>query len=418
MFENFETSAFFLSKDSVLSCYANGKTTGLVIDCGGSGTLLSPVHDGWVESRGIKRSIVNSRLLDALIYQLVLNRFNKNHFSYNVNNINTYDSLLKFNASYTPGTNSSTSSINLPGFGPSILYSKQYVNKETPSMQAWRKLELGRDIRETVCRVCEGNLFELESKYINMPLTSYELPDGNIVDFNLERFLVPETFFNTNLLNLNDENLFHYYEKFHKISTFNLIYNNVSPNNNENLMDISSNITSNSAATSSATGSTSTTASPTTLSSPLICQAEPLQKLVLDSVLKVDNELHSPLLNNIILTGGNSFYEGFNERLKLEIEVALISLQNSSSNLAAAALNANTSSAGSINNITSGNINPLTINPSLKVKILNPLSKNEKVLSAFLGGSILGSLGSFHEIWISKREYEEYGSNIVEKKCP
>ena len=43
---------------------------------------------------------------------------------------------------------------------------------------------------------------------------------------------------------------------------------------------------------------------------------------------------------------------------------------------------------------------------------------SERALCAWLGGSILASLGSFHEMWISRQEYEEYGASIVDRKCP
>jgi actin-related protein 4 len=41
----------------------------------------------------------------------------------------------------------------------------------------------------------------------------------------------------------------------------------------------------------------------------------------------------------------------------------------------------------------------------------------ERKYAAWIGGSILASLGSFHQLWISKKEYEEHGANIVEKRC-
>ena len=34
------------------------------------------------------------------------------------------------------------------------------------------------------------------------------------------------------------------------------------------------------------------------------------------------------------------------------------------------------------------------------------------------GGSILASLGSFQQMWMSKAEYEEHGSSLVHRKCP
>ena len=37
---------------------------------------------------------------------------------------------------------------------------------------------------------------------------------------------------------------------------------------------------------------------------------------------------------------------------------------------------------------------------------------------AWIGGSILASLGSFQQMWISKHEYEENGKGQVDRKCP
>jgi actin-related protein len=55
--------------------------------------------------------------------------------------------------------------------------------------------------------------------------------------------------------------------------------------------------------------------------------------------------------------------------------------------------------------------------PGWRVKVLSPNYQERKVCS-WLGGSILGSLGSFHDMYISKKEYEEWGSAIVNRKCP
>lgn len=42
----------------------------------------------------------------------------------------------------------------------------------------------------------------------------------------------------------------------------------------------------------------------------------------------------------------------------------------------------------------------------------------ERGLCAWLGGSILASLGSFHDMWMTKQEYAEYGSLLIDRKCP
>ena len=42
----------------------------------------------------------------------------------------------------------------------------------------------------------------------------------------------------------------------------------------------------------------------------------------------------------------------------------------------------------------------------------------ERKFSTWIGGSILASLGSFQQMWMSKQEYEEHGVAIVHRKCP
>ena len=41
----------------------------------------------------------------------------------------------------------------------------------------------------------------------------------------------------------------------------------------------------------------------------------------------------------------------------------------------------------------------------------------ERKFAGWLGASILASLGTFHQLWISPREYEEHGARIVERGC-
>jgi actin-related protein len=37
---------------------------------------------------------------------------------------------------------------------------------------------------------------------------------------------------------------------------------------------------------------------------------------------------------------------------------------------------------------------------------------------AHAGGSILSSLGSFQQMWMSKKEYDEAGAAMIHKKAP
>ena len=55
--------------------------------------------------------------------------------------------------------------------------------------------------------------------------------------------------------------------------------------------------------------------------------------------------------------------------------------------------------------------------PNWRVKVLSP-GISERAICSWLGASILGSLGSFHDMWIPKAEDEEHGAAIVNMKCP
>ena len=56
MFEKYQVPAFFLCKSPVLSTFANGRSTGVVLDSGATHTTAVPVHDGYVLQQGIVKS--------------------------------------------------------------------------------------------------------------------------------------------------------------------------------------------------------------------------------------------------------------------------------------------------------------------------------------------------------------------------
>ncbi|KAI9277815.1 actin family [Sporodiniella umbellata] len=103
-----------------------------------------------------------------------------------------------------------------------------------------------------------------------------------------------------------------------------------------------------------------------------------VHEMVYNSVSSCDADLRPLLLNNIVVTGGNSLLNGFNERLNYEL--------------------------------------PLKA-PGSKIKIHASGNMMERKSSSWLGGSILASLGTFHQLWISKKEYEEFGNSVLQRKC-
>jgi actin-related protein len=51
---------------------------------------------------------------------------------------------------------------------------------------------------------------------------------------------------------------------------------------------------------------------------------------------------------------------------------------------------------------------------TIKIKIIAP---PERKYSVWIGGSILSSLSTFQQMWITKQEYDECGPSIVHRKC-
>jgi actin beta/gamma 1 len=95
-----------------------------------------------------------------------------------------------------------------------------------------------------------------------------------------------------------------------------------------------------------------------------------------NSIMKCDIDIRKDLYANIVLSGGTTMYPGIADRMHKEI-----------ANLAPNAM---------------------------KVKIIAP---PERKYSVWIGGSILASLSTFQQMWISKQEYDESGPSIVHRKC-
>ncbi|XP_028295953.1 uncharacterized protein LOC114457963 isoform X5 [Gouania willdenowi] len=99
---------------------------------------------------------------------------------------------------------------------------------------------------------------------------------------------------------------------------------------------------------------------------------------IFKSILGSDIDLRRCFLGNLVLSGGNTLLPGLPERLQAEIR---------------SLLPADMASA---------------------VKVSSPTNRD---FSVWCGGAVLASLSGFSSAWISQEEYEEYGPQIVFRKC-
>lgn len=115
-------------------------------------------------------------------------------------------------------------------------------------------------------------------------------------------------------------------------------------------------------------------------SSSTLCNS-PMHKLVHESLTAVgDADARKELCGNIVLTGGSSLLPNMEQRLSYELS---------------------------------------TVVPSTyKCRVLASRTSVERSCASWIGGSIVTSLGSFQQLWLSKKEYQEYGANLAIQRFP
>lgn len=75
-----QVPAFFLVKSAVLAAFANGRSTGLVLDSGATHTSAIPVHDGYVLQHAIVKSPLGGDFLLNQVSSMGGSTYNEERF--------------------------------------------------------------------------------------------------------------------------------------------------------------------------------------------------------------------------------------------------------------------------------------------------------------------------------------------------
>ena len=147
MFETFKTPATFIAMQSVLSLYASGRTTGIVLDSGECVTHTVPIYEDYALPHAILR-------------------------------------------------------LNLAGHGL-INYLRRILTERSYSFTTNTKYRIASNIKKNLCYVA----LDFEQEMAKADQTSslekfYELPDGQIITIGNERFRCPEALFQPSFIGM------------------------------------------------------------------------------------------------------------------------------------------------------------------------------------------------------------------------
>nr|ODN94874.1 brg1-associated factor b [Cryptococcus depauperatus CBS 7855] len=314
VFEGENMPALYFGSSGVLSAFAAGKPTALVLDVGYAQSSAVPVIDGYALRSGTMHQPLGSQLIISQLHH---------HF--------TTPSPTRQALSLLPRhLIKKRDSTQDPGCVPKPILRDDRVPHTTESWKLWAQNNVIEGWKEACTEIVNYQGFNFKTAS-ELPQVMYEFPDGYHQYFGEERYRFSEVLFNPD----------HYFDQSFPPPI--------------QLQSV-----------------------PSTSSSRSLQNLVSLSQLVHHSIMSCDVDIRAKLLQNIIVVGNTSLTRGLIERLDVELAERM---------------------------------------PSQKIKIHSPTIPYERKYASWVGGSILTSLGTFHQLWVTKDEYEEHGMSIVHHRC-
>lgn len=355
LMEDIQVPAAFLARDATLACYACGRTTGTVVDVGYHGTTVTPVYEGYVELKGIRLSPIGTKEMDTTLMGQ-LDRIHTTPF--------------------------------LP------LYQLRNHAIRRDDIHFLTRLAVAQECRE------EGAGTAIPSPVdatFQAPHATFQLPDGTVLDLPAKvRFSISDLLLGQDEVSvqvrqskmiqrkqalaaglaalMDDDDTEHDKGRYSEASAVGLTHRKLHPTAVRTRPPFSNRHLQRACA-------------PYLSNVPLEGLSDAnLPSMICEAAFSCDRDQQASLLGNVVLAGGGACVGPTDQALPEFLREKMEEIIHKHT-------------------------------PGWRVKVLSPNYPERKVCS-WMGGSILGSLGSFHDMYITKKEYEEWGSAIVNRKCP
>ncbi|GAA5985790.1 hypothetical protein JCM11641_006207 [Rhodosporidiobolus odoratus] len=311
-FEKWQTPAYYAVDKAVMSAFAAGKGSALIIDIGEELATVTPIYDGFVLRKAIQKQPTGGALLSEILLSTLQNAQPPITIAPHY--------LVKTKEAVEP--NQPSKAVLCEDRLPTSPSSHT-----TPSYHNLEQMRVMHELKESTCEVLAPNWDDTAAQ--GKPTRPFEFPDGFNTYVGLQRLAAPEVLFDPG-----------------RFLPKEIAVRPLPP-------------------------------SASTIPSKPYSDLQGLIALIRSSLVQIDPDLQATLLGNVVVTGGTTLITGFVDRLQNELQLFA---------------------------------------PSMKVKIHAASTAAERCHSSWLGGSILASLGTFHQLWIGKDEYQEVGASVVHRR--
>ncbi|EGV61738.1 NuA4 histone acetyltransferase subunit [Yamadazyma tenuis] len=241
---------------------------------------------------------------------------------------------------------------------PPVFTPRELPKNITKSFDDYQKELLFHEMKETLLEAPDKQITDENSESYSKDENrrAFELPNGQSIELAIERYEMADSLFEPNNYSFTNETLANKYSVENGSLTIDSNQDDYRPLKRARKNE------------------SNQSTPPPAATEPSVAETRGLTQLISHVLSTIDIDLRASVAHNIIVTGGASLIPQVTERLYSELS---------------------------------------SLNPGLKIRLHAVGNSSERVNQAWIGASVLASLGTFHQMWVTKEEYDEAGPDKI-----